>query len=334
MKPPIAIAALLAVTFLAPALGAEDDAAPPPPIKVLMVTGGCCHDYPKQKDILAQNIAKRARVQFEIVHLDTKARDVKADVYKRPNWAKGYDVVLHNECFGAVDDVKFVEGIAKAHAGGVGAVMIHCSIHSYRAAKTEAWRECLGVTSVKHQKHRPFEVKNLKADHPVMKGFPESWKTPQGELYEIIKLWPNTVPLGQAYGEDSKKDHVCIWVNTYGKGRVFGTTIGHHNETMLHETYLDLVTRGLLWSAGKLDGDGKPAKGYQAGAESPSPAPLLVKFIGNRRVIIGLAGSPTAAQHAQACNCGDQALGDHKLTRHPLIEVPTFEEQRDSPDLR
>jgi type 1 glutamine amidotransferase len=46
--------------------------------------------------------------------------------------------------------------------------------------------------------------------------------------------------------------------------RVFGTTIGHHNETMRQETYLDLVTRGLLWAAGKLDESGKPKPGYEA----------------------------------------------------------------------
>ena len=42
------------------------------------------------------------------------------------------------------------------------------------------------------------------------------------------------------------------------------TTIGHHNETMLEPTYLDLVTRGLLWAAGKLGEDGKPLPGYGA----------------------------------------------------------------------
>ena len=53
-----------------------------------------------------------------------------------------------------------------------------------------------------------------------------------------------------------------MWVNQYGKGRVFGTTVGHHNETMAEPTYLDLVTRGLLWACGKLGEDGKPLAGY------------------------------------------------------------------------
>jgi len=95
-----------------------------------------------------------------------------------------------------------------------------------------------------------------------MKGFPASWKTPNGELYEIEKLWPNCVPLAEAYGERSKTNQVCIWVNTYGKARVFGTTLGHFNEEMESEVFLDVVARGLLWSCDKLNKNGKPKKGF------------------------------------------------------------------------
>jgi len=106
------------------------------------------------------------------------------------------------------------------------------------------------------------EIQNVKPEHPVMKGFGKSWKTPKGELYEITKVWPKCTPLGQAYGIRTKKNHPCIWVNEYGKARVFGTTIGHHNETMQTEQYISYVTRGLLWACGKLDDNGKPKPGY------------------------------------------------------------------------
>jgi len=50
--------------------------------------------------------------------------------------------------------------------------------------------------------------------------------------------------------------------NRLGKARVFGTTLGHHNETMIEPVYLDLVARGLLWATGHLDDSGKPEPGY------------------------------------------------------------------------
>ncbi|NIP94151.1 MAG: ThuA domain-containing protein, partial [Akkermansiaceae bacterium] len=102
--------------------------------------------------------------------------------------------------------------------------------------------------------------------HPVMKGFPAEWKSPKGELYRIEKVWDTATPLAEGTSFPTEK-HICVWVNEYGpkKSRVFGTTIGHHNETMAENTYLDLVTRGLLWASGKLTGEGKPAAGFGGG---------------------------------------------------------------------
>lgn len=37
-------------------------------LKALLVTGGCCHDYQRQKKILTEGISARANVQWEIVH--------------------------------------------------------------------------------------------------------------------------------------------------------------------------------------------------------------------------------------------------------------------------
>ena len=56
----------------------------------------------------------------------------------------------------------------------------------------------------------------------------------------------------------------AFWVNEFAKTRVFATTLGHANDTMQSPVYLDLVTRGLLWSCGKLDAAGKPLPGYAA----------------------------------------------------------------------
>ena len=254
---------LLASLSCASLLRAEDVH----PLRVLMVTGGCCHDYEHQKHILAEGISARANVEFTIVHEEGKDKadkSHKVTIYEKDDWSKGFDVVLHNECFGGVTDVPFIERIAKAHFEGLPAVMLHCSTHSYRMAQTDEWRKCIGQTSMSHEKNRDLHVITVNAEHPVMKGFPSEWLDKKDELYKNEKLWENFVPLAKAYGEDTKKDHFLIWVNTYGKGRVFGTTMGHSNETMSDPVYLDLVTRGLLWACGKLDEKGKPLPGYES----------------------------------------------------------------------
>lgn len=253
------LSALLVCSTAIPPAAAEEK---PPKLKALLITGGCCHDYKRQKLILSEEISKRARVEWTIVH-GGKDRKTKLDVYGKKDWAKGFDVVVHNECYGSVDDVAFVEGITKAHLSGVPAVVIHCSMHTYRAAKTDEWRKFLGVTTSSHEGHRPLVVENLKPEHPILAEFPEKWNTPNGELYKIEKLWPRTTALARAFGKDTGKYHTVVWTNTYGKARVFGTTLGHDNETMSHDIYLGLVTRGLLWACGKLDEEGRPAKGYR-----------------------------------------------------------------------
>ncbi len=255
----------LALTLLAVTTALQAQTAP---LKVLMVTGGCCHDYEHQKLILAEGISARANVEFTIVHEEGpkgKAdKEHKISIYENPDWAKGYDVVLHNECFGAVTDVPFIERIAKPHFDGLPAVVLHCSTHSYRMADTDVWRHVIGQKSMSHEKARDLHVKNLAPEHPVMKGFPMEWLDKGDELYKNEILYPGFVPLAKAFGEDTQKDHNLIWVNTNGKGKVFGTTMGHTNATMSDPVYLDLVTRGLLWACGKLTEDGKPMPGYEA----------------------------------------------------------------------
>jgi type 1 glutamine amidotransferase len=234
------------------------------PIHALLIAGGCCHDYATQKKLLTEGISARANVTWDIVLEGAGTRNHRMSVYDKPDWSKGYDVIVHDECFGDVTNVDFIEHIAKAHFDGLPAVMIHCAIHSYRHSTTDEWRKLLGVSSFYHDTARKFEVRTLHPEHPIMQGFPSLWQDPApDELYRMAKLWPNCVPLAKTIDPTNTPDTTCVWINTYGKARVFGTTLGHANITVQNETYLDLVTRGLLWACGKLDDNGKPKSGYE-----------------------------------------------------------------------
>lgn len=246
-------------------------------LKGLIITGGCCHDYANQKMIIAAGLSQRLSIDFDVVHEGGTGRDHKVSVYGEPGWAKKYDVIVHNECFGGVTDDDFVKSIAQAHFEGVPAVFIHCSLHSYRNSPggADAWRELIGVTSRSHEKHRAVLVQNVNEHHPIMTGFPLEWKTPAGELYKIEKVWPNAIPLAQAYGQDTKKIHTVAWTNSFGKAKVFGTSLGHHNETMNNDVWLGMFARGVLWSVGKLDADGNPVSGYEGTGIEPIELPKL-----------------------------------------------------------
>jgi type 1 glutamine amidotransferase len=256
--------ALLALALAAPAPAQTKDADAPRPIRALYITGGCCHDYEGQKTLLPEAISARARVEWTVVHEGGTSTNHRVSVYEAPGWADKYDVVVHNECFSGVGDIGFIDKVLKPHRDGVAAVVIHCAMHTFRDLKTDEWRQFLGVTSRRHGPQHPLDVKTLKPDHPVMKGFPADFKTGNEELYAIEKVWPNTTVLAQAYALDNQRDHAVIWTNTYGQGRVFGTTLAHHTQTMNNPAYLDMLTRGLLWSCNKLTDDGRPKPGYEA----------------------------------------------------------------------
>jgi uncharacterized protein (TIGR03067 family) len=234
----------------------------PKPLRALLITGGCCHEYDRQGVTLMQGISKRANIEFTLV------RDAGADgtqhrvsAYQKDNWADGYDVVIHNECYADEKDPAWLERIVAPHRAGIPAVVIHCAMHCYRAPTNE-WFRFVGVTSHRHGSHFAYPMTNVKPTHPVMIGFPEVWQTPNEELYIIEKIEKEATPLATGYSPETKRGEANVWVHQYNKARVFGTTVGHYDKTMADPVYLDLVTRGTLWAAGRLGEDGKPIAGY------------------------------------------------------------------------
>lgn len=263
-SPSLASVLALALALLLPSpVRAAETPPPPKPLRALLITGGCCHDYPRQNIIIPQGISARARVEWTVVHDSRTGTSGKLHVYSREDWASGFDVVVHNECFSDEKELPYLERILKPHRDGVPALVIHCAMHCYRAPSDEWFKFC-GVTSRRHGSHFAYPEKVQKADHPIMKGLPATWQTTREELYNIEKVWPDTVPLATGYSHETQRDECNIWVNTYGKARVFGTTIGHYNETMEQGWYLDILARGLLWTCGKLGDDGQPLPGYAA----------------------------------------------------------------------
>jgi putative heme-binding domain-containing protein len=225
-------------------------------IKAMLVTGGCCHDYEKQKKIITEGIQGRCKIKIDwtIVHQGGTTTDTKIPLYENKDWAKGYDIVIHNECFAGIGDKEWIERVLKPHREGVNAIVIHCAMHTFRNSKDNDYRDFLGVTSRSHGPHHAFQVENLESNDPIMKGFGQTWDTPTGELYYVDNIGSKATPLARAFNSGGrKKQEVCIWKNEYGKCRVFGTTIGHHNETMSTPKYLNFLTRGFLWAVDKLD---------------------------------------------------------------------------------
>ena len=235
------------------------------PIRALYVTGGGFHEFVKQEGIVPPAIAKQANVTWTIDHTAGTSTEVLIDRHKDTAWTKDFDVVLYNMSFSFVVDVPWIERLAAAHRdSGVGAVILHGAVHSYRRSTTRAWGELMGAFSMRHDSQRPLTVETVAKTHPIMRGVPSPWVTTPEELYELERVWPTMVPLAQAYSEESKKTYPLMWTNTHGKAKVFVTSLGHNTAMVADPVYLGVVARGLLWTTGHLQDDGTPAPGYAA----------------------------------------------------------------------
>ena len=283
--------ALLAAFTLTTTLFAQEAK----PLKVLLITGGCCHDYGKQKDILKKGIEERINAEVTQVHTDDgeigadgkpQMTKPKLPILGNPDYAKGFDVIIHDECAADIKEVETVKGVLKPHMDGIPGVNLHCAMHSYRvgnpnqkqtAGTPEAlWFDYLGLQSSSHGPQEPITISYTAKESPISKGL-DNWTTMKEELYNNIQITTGKELAKGAQTVKRKKkeadgtevessntvEAVVAWTNLYqGKTRVFSTTIGHNNATVEDARYLDLVTRGLLWATGKLGEDGTVAAGY------------------------------------------------------------------------
>ena len=254
--------------------------AAPKPLRVLVIAGGCCHDYAAQKDILKKGLEERANVVVDIIYSDDSSTHPPLAILGNPDYAKGYDLVIHDECAADVNDPTLVEGVLKPHRDGIPGVNLHCAMHCYRIGNPNDpvtlgtphgyWFEYLGLQSSGHGPQEPISITFTDKESPIVKRLSD-WTTIHEEHYNNVHVFDTahalahgTQVIKQRNGALKTNDFVVVWTNEYGpnKTRVFSTTIGHNNETVSDSRYLDLVTRGVLWATGHLSDDGTPAQGY------------------------------------------------------------------------
>src|SRR5215471_577672 len=234
--------ALLAATVLSGSttkLSAEEPTASNaagPKLKVLYITGGKYHDYKKLTPIITDGIKKFANADI----------DVKWDLdcMRDKNLGEGYDAIIYNICFAGdreppklppQADEELIANALRVTREGKPTVMLHCTMHTFMAS--DDWTECCGERTRVHDKYEPFEVRKVDNEHPALKHFPEKWTTPGDELYQTINFPQTSTALLQVTSPSTKSEEhgkistVC-WVHTYGKGPVFGTTLGHDEKTV------------------------------------------------------------------------------------------------------
>ncbi len=225
------------------------------PIKALLIAGGCCHDYKGQHEALFKGIQARSNVQVDVYWTDDASTNPPFPLFDSPDWAKGYDVIIHDECAASNKDVAVVQRILAVHRT-VPAVHLHCAMHSFRNG-TDLWFKHLGLKSTGHGPQEPIAISFVDKSHPITKDMSD-WTTIKEELYNNAamhdaKALATGTQVFKRNGKTVEAKAVVAWTNEKHGARSFSTTLGHNTATVADDRYLDLVTRGLLWSCDKLE---------------------------------------------------------------------------------
>jgi type 1 glutamine amidotransferase len=248
----LALVALAAITVSA--LG--DDA--PKKVKALIITGDAvkAHNWKETTEALREILSAQGGMQVDATA--TPAKDLT------PEKLAGYDVLVFNY-FNTADggpDSKWSDANKKAfldaiHDGGKGLVVVH---HASGAFARPNWSEFETAiaggwrTQGFHGPSHEFTVKKTDAKHPISAGAPAEFAHVVDELYSNSMLTPGSVVLATAYCDASKpkgtgKDEAVVWVNQYGKGRVFNCSLGHDAKALKDKGVATWLTRGTEWAA-------------------------------------------------------------------------------------
>jgi uncharacterized protein len=233
---------LTCILCAAAVLGLATGAAAAEKIQVLLM-GGRGHDWKGFHAVVAPVLEKTG--DFEVT-LSEKLDDLKADSIKR------YGVVLFYGSGGDFKDAAQEQGLGEFVKQGGGLAGVHAT-DAFK--QSDVYWRLLGGRFTTHG-GGTFQMRIEDKKHAItapMEDFKINDETYQNQFHPDFKLH------SLAHMDRGQEQQSMVWVQDYGKGRVFNTTLGHGKEAFDNPQLQRLVVRGLYWAAGREPKD-PPAK--------------------------------------------------------------------------
>jgi type 1 glutamine amidotransferase len=248
--------------------------------KTLIITGQNNHNWKASSPVLKQILDETGLFSSEIVITPEKGGDMKTF---NPDFTKYKLVVIdyNGDSWSEKTNNAFVEYVKS----GGGVVLYHAADNSFPSWKEYNEMSGLGGwgdrnqkdgpyvyyknnilvtdTSVgnggSHGKRREFLVRTRITDHPITRGLPVAWLHGTDELYSQLRGPAKNMQIlatafaDSAAGGGTMRDEPMLMTITFGKGRIFHTTMGHADEgggpSMHCAGFIVTLQRGAEWAA-------------------------------------------------------------------------------------
>ncbi len=249
-------------------------AAPSTKLKILIIDGQNNHKWEITTPVLKDALESSGAFDVTISTTPAKGATVEAWASWNPDFT-GYSAVVSNyngEPWPESVRIAFDDYMKK----GGGFISVHAANNSFPEWKE--YNQMIGVGGwggrneisgpwlyVKDGKlfrdpvkgpggaHGPqheFVVEIQDKDHPITRGLPKRWLHAQDELYSRLRGPAENIQiLASAKSDLTAEQEPNLMVLSYGKGRVFHTTLGHADYSMLCRGFYETLQRGTEWAA-------------------------------------------------------------------------------------
>ena len=244
--------------------------SPPAPRKHILVIGeekGYRHEAVSHAMATIERLGVESGLWEATLRTDTEALTKKKLEYNAKN-LKDFDaVIFFTGGDPEMDALQKSDFLSFVHDDGKGFIGIHSAAITF-----VDWPEYGEMIGGYYDEHPwgTFDAPVLVEDSqfPGMQQWPKSFVL-RDEIYQmknysrdkvrvLMRLDPTKLDLSNKNVHRNDRDFAVTWAKTYGKGRVYYTTLGHVKDNWDKPEFQKMLTEAIRWATGTIDADITP----------------------------------------------------------------------------